>query len=77
MRATDWTAALVEFAIVVLGILVAQLDNSSRVVIPDLRAETYQELESSGRLSLLRDTEPRRWSRRAKVCRAIRERARS
>ena len=36
-----------------------QLDFSSYVAIPDMRSETYQELESSGRLSLLRDTELR------------------
>jgi hypothetical protein len=32
-----------------------QLDYSSYVQIPNLRSETYQELESSGRLALLRD----------------------
>lgn len=36
-----------------------KVDYSSYVQIPDLRAETYQELESSGRLALLRDTELR------------------
>lgn len=36
-----------------------QLDNSSYVAIPDLRSETYDELESSGRLALLRDAELR------------------
>ena len=33
-----------------------QLDNSSYVQIPALRSETYRELESSGRLLLLRDS---------------------
>lgn len=33
-----------------------QLDISAYVAIPDMRSETYQELESSGRLSLIRDT---------------------
>ena len=32
-----------------------QLDNSPYVQIPDMRSETYQELESSGRLALIRD----------------------
>jgi hypothetical protein len=36
-----------------------QLDFSTYLAIPALRSETYQELESSGRLSLLRDTELR------------------
>lgn len=36
-----------------------QLDNSAYVQIPDLRSETYQELESSGRLTLLRDARVR------------------
>ena len=36
-----------------------ELDNSSYVGLPDLRSETYQELESSGRLALLRDTDLR------------------
>ncbi len=36
-----------------------QLDNSSYVAIPDLRSETYQELERSARLSLLRDPDLR------------------
>ncbi len=34
---------------------VQQLDNSSWIGIPDLRSESYEELESSGRLALLRD----------------------
>jgi hypothetical protein len=37
----------------------SQLDNSSYVQIPDLRSETYRELESSGRLLLLRDSQLR------------------
>ena len=36
-----------------------QLDYSTYVGIPNLRAETYQELESSGRLTLLRNSELR------------------
>lgn len=36
-----------------------QVDYSTYVQIPNLRAETYQELESSGRLALLRDTQLR------------------
>lgn len=36
-----------------------RLDFSSYLAIPDLRSETYAELESSGRLALLRDTELR------------------
>jgi hypothetical protein len=36
-----------------------QLDNSAYVAIPDLRSETYEELESSGRLALLRDAQLR------------------
>lgn len=36
-----------------------QLDYSTYVAIPDMRSETYQELESSGQLSLLRDTDLR------------------
>jgi hypothetical protein len=36
-----------------------QLDNSTYVTIPNLRSETYQELESSGRLALLRDAQLR------------------
>lgn len=36
-----------------------QVDYSTYVQIPNLRAETYQELESSGRLVLLRDTQLR------------------
>jgi hypothetical protein len=31
-----------------------QLDNSAYVALPDLRSETYEELESTGRLALLR-----------------------
>ena len=34
----------------------SELDNSSWVALPNLRSETYQELESAGRLSLIRDT---------------------
>ncbi len=34
---------------------VLRLDNSSYIQIPDMRSETYQELESAGRLSLIRD----------------------
>jgi len=128
IRARDWTAVAIEFAIVVLGIFVAlqaenwnqerrdrqleqayisrlidetrvnlvlltelqqiledkidfirslpglslgeafrrdpqefmsRLDYSTYLALPGLRSETYQELESSGRLSLLRDTELR------------------
>ena len=33
-----------------------QLDYSTYVALPNMRSETYQELESSGRLALLRDT---------------------
>jgi hypothetical protein len=36
-----------------------RLDNSSYVAMPDLRSESYQELESSGRLALLRDAQLR------------------
>lgn len=36
-----------------------QLDYSTYVGVPNLRAETYQELESSGRLTLLRNSELR------------------
>jgi len=36
-----------------------QLDFSTYMATPDLRSETYQELESSGRLSLLRNTQLR------------------
>jgi hypothetical protein len=36
-----------------------QLDYSSYVQIPNLRSETYQELESSGRLAILRDARVR------------------
>ena len=32
-----------------------QLDNSAYIALPDLRSESYDELESSGRLALLRD----------------------
>lgn len=38
---------------------VQQLDNSSWIGIPDLRSESYEELESSARLALLRDAELR------------------
>ena len=37
----------------------SRLDYSTYLALPGLRSETYQELESSGRLSLLRDTELR------------------
>lgn len=37
-----------------------QLDFSTYVQLPDLRSETYQELESSGRLGLVRDARLRR-----------------
>ncbi len=37
------------------GAFMRELDNSSWVAIPDLRSESYEELESSGRLALLRD----------------------
>lgn len=36
-----------------------ELDYSSYVALPNLRAETYQELESTGRLALIRDAELR------------------
>ena len=36
-----------------------QLDNSAYVALPDLRSETYEELESTGRLALLRDAQLR------------------
>lgn len=36
-----------------------RLDNSSYIQIPNLRSETYQELESAGRLSLIRDAQLR------------------
>lgn len=36
-----------------------QVDTSSYIALPDLRSETYQELESSGRLALLRDAQLR------------------
>ena len=41
------------------GEFMYQLDFSTYVQIPNLRSETYQELESSGRLVLLRDTQLR------------------
>jgi hypothetical protein len=37
------------------GAFMHRLDNSSYIAIPDLRSESYDELESSGRLALLRD----------------------
>ncbi len=36
-----------------------QLDNSAYVALPDLRSETYEELESTGRLALLRGAQLR------------------